>query len=59
MASHFGVVAGNKISSLAIFGGVISSMGLMGFGLLCALIALSTVRAGELFHQALLPLASK
>ena len=44
-----------NIVTLAIFGGVISSMGLMGFGLLCAHDFRRRVLAGELFHQALLP----
>ena len=44
-----------NIVTLAIFGGVISSIGLMGFGLLCAHDFRRRVRAGELFYKALLP----
>ena len=43
------------VVTLAIYGGVISSMGLMGFGLLCAHDFDRRVHTSELYYQALVP----
>ena len=43
------------VVTLAIYGGVISGMGLMGFGLLCAHDFDRRVHTSELYHRALVP----
>ena len=41
--------------TLAIYGGLLASMGLMGFGLLCGYDFARRVRASELYYRALMP----
>ena len=43
------------IVTLAIYGGLLASMGLMGFGLLCGYDFARRVRASELYYRALMP----
>ena len=43
------------IVTLAIYGGLLASMGLMGFGLLCGHDFARRVRASELYYRALMP----